>query len=159
MDIGSDDKVKLYAVIGLVVVAGIIAYFRFFNKPAKSRPAPGQETSQVAYEIPALPDWLARDETVAARVRPAYAPPVRDIFTPAPDPKVDPEPEPEPEPEPPGPPKLTAVMMQGQEALAVISGQIVRKGEKIDDYTVLAIGRRRAVLEKGGVRIVLSMDE
>ena len=55
--------------------------------------------------------------------------------------------------------KLSTVMVSGRNSLAVINGQALKVGEKVNDFTVLRIEPGRVVVNKDGVPVVLVLDK
>ena len=55
--------------------------------------------------------------------------------------------------------KLSTVMVSGSNSLAVINGQALKVGEKVNDFTVLRIEPGRVVINKDGVPVVLVLDK
>lgn len=53
---------------------------------------------------------------------------------------------------------LTAVILSGSQAKAMINGSLVRIGQTIDGYTLLSLDRSSAVLQNGTLRVVLQID-
>jgi uncharacterized membrane protein len=98
----------------------------------------------------------ARPAAEAAPVEPARVEPA---------PAAEPEPEAEPAaaddasvgdaPSPAGPLRLEAISAQGGEPVAVVSGQVVRVGDRIGASTVVRIGVTEIELETDGLRRIL----
>jgi hypothetical protein len=162
MTSGSDEKIKLYAVIGLLIVAALVGYFRFGRKPkatVRAAPDAAPVAAGALFDIPALPDWLGGDPLVLEAADALYVPPTRDLFAPhyaLPDGEGGPDGSPAAGT---GRPRLSAVMMGGQGAVAVINGQVLRVGESLGDYRVVDIQRGVAVLQAGTKRLVLRVAE
>ena len=152
----SKEKIKLYVVIGLSVVAALLAYIRFVRKPTQgpgSRPAPG--VAESVYEIPELPAWLSGDSPLRLAESFPYRRPPRDIFAPA-DAASGKR---RLAGENGGRLRLSAVMMGPQGRLAVINNQVFGVGQHLGAYTVAEIGEREVVLLKGSTKLVLMMGE
>lgn len=54
--------------------------------------------------------------------------------------------------------RLTAVMGTGQTGYAVVDGQMLRLGQKIDGFTLTAISERSAIFELGDLRVELAVQ-
>ncbi len=54
--------------------------------------------------------------------------------------------------------RLTAVMGTGQSGYAVVDGQMLRLGQKIDGFTLTAISERSAIFELGDLRVELAVQ-
>lgn len=55
-------------------------------------------------------------------------------------------------------PLLTAVMLDGNNSLVSLDGEIIRMGDKKDGYRLIQVREHEAVFKKDGKRIVLKMD-
>jgi hypothetical protein len=167
-----DEKVKLYAVIALAVVAAFIAYSRFGPKRGgASKSEAKTRAAGSSFIIPKLPVWLADFNSPLQVERAPYAPPSRDLFSPAASeggkaeaPTAAPEEADKPEPKDevavqaePALPRLSAVMMGSGGALAVIDGEILRVGHTIGAYTIEEIKRKHVILRDGKQRIMLKV--
>ena len=53
--------------------------------------------------------------------------------------------------------KLLATIVAGKQSVANIDGKVVRLGEKIDGYALIAVKKKTAIFEKNKKRIVLKM--
>lgn len=152
-----NEQIKLYAVIGLAIVAAVLAWFRFGGRLRASAPPTGEVAMADSFLIPDLPPWIdSLSESVAAA---SYAPPARDIFVRVPEaipekraPVEDPD-------EPSGPPRLGGIMQGARERLAVIDGKIVRVGDRVGAYTVREISRLGVVLTSAEGRLTLGAIE
>lgn len=164
------EKVKIYVVIALLIVAGFVAYWRF--GPKKGQPSgakAGATGAGSSFVIPELPAWLADFDSPLTTDRAPYAPPSRDIFKPANEAPASEKPthantsrvprsdKPEVVTEKEALPQLSAVMMGAGEGLAVIDGEIFRVGESVGEYIVESIQRKRVVLRKGETQITLTI--
>jgi hypothetical protein len=159
------EQIKLYVVIGLALLAGVLAYFRFLHqKPAKaacSQPSafPVSQLLVPEVEAPIL------KSTVKKEPPPVEAPPVvlRDIFEPIRIGQETPRKNQEdiPQPAEPNPPretfKLKGTLLGRGEPLAIIDHQIVRAGSQLGKYKVSRIRKNEVVLDWGHQKIVLEM--
>jgi len=55
--------------------------------------------------------------------------------------------------------RLMAVMMDGQGGLAIIDGKCLRVGQTMDGFTLVRLSKSSAVLEAGGQKVKLRLDE
>jgi hypothetical protein len=157
MDKTNKKQVEFYAVVALVIVAAIVAYFRFFRRPTGAPRVDSDDAiAESTLEIPELPGWVADGAVVASQERPAYTPPPRDLFARA---IVKETSSGEPDPvrrSPDGLPVLTGTMQgKGGRVLAIVNGQIIGVGGKVDGYTVTRIKEGEVVLERGDKRKVV----
>ncbi len=167
-----NEKIKLYLVIGLLAVAAVLAYFRFFHSArppgGEPRPATGADAPQLA--VP--PVTLPPREPPAAEPPPAARPEIaRDIFAPASWPAPA-------EPRdaeaaaggqgaaagralPALPPGLVlkGTLVGGGKAMAVINGAFVRLGDSVGDYRVVSIQSNEVVLRAGEHEVTLEVSK
>ena len=55
--------------------------------------------------------------------------------------------------------RLSGILMSGFMARAIINGEVVREGSRVNDYQVTSIDQKSVVLVKNRERIVLTMGE
>ena len=55
--------------------------------------------------------------------------------------------------------RLSGILMSGFMARAIINGEVVREGSRVNDYQVTSINQKSVVLVKNRERIVLTMGE
>lgn len=56
-------------------------------------------------------------------------------------------------------PTLSAIKVDGKRSFAIINGKLVRLGEKLDNYTLVAVSSRQAVLvNKDHHKLKLALD-
>ena len=55
--------------------------------------------------------------------------------------------------------KLHGIIYSEGKSLAVINGEVLRKGDKIGEYTILSISEEEVVLEKEGEQFTLKLEE
>ncbi len=152
------EKIKVYIVIVLLIVAAIMAYFRFFSK---SRTSVSQTVSASAadlYDIPRIPAQMSEVFSPAADEKAPYAPPRRDIFAPmaaAPPELVDTLDTTNRVAD--RRPNLSGIMHGAHGTQAIIDGKIVRVGETVGGYTVSEIGQRQVILTSPTERLVLTV--
>jgi len=83
------EQIKIYIIIGLLVVAGVVAYFRFFHKkkPSVVIPAPGTPTAGIPAGGLTVPEVKIKEikSTAAAKTQALKKEdvPLRNIFVPA----------------------------------------------------------------------------
>lgn len=158
------EQIKTYIVIGLVILALVVAYFRFFYKKGDTQAAPAASTALTA-QITA--------PQVSKNIRPAggkekmqaeasFSPVARDIFAPliipsttAPQPgaldqdmavtKMAPN------------LSLDGTIVGRSKRLAIINGRFVRQGEMIGEYKVVSIGKKMVRLSLGSDIFELKM--
>lgn len=56
-------------------------------------------------------------------------------------------------------PQLTAVVLDGENSLVSLNGEIVGIGDQKDGYRLVRVREQEAVFKKDGKRIVLKMDD
>lgn len=154
------EKLKLYVVIGLLVVAAIVAYFRFVHK----KDAPGGNTTngglqKVKFDISLIKKTkpkTRRESTLL--VNEPFNIHIRDIFSPVQLPTESRPPGPvKPAPRPIGILKLKGTVIGGKEPVAVINDKFVRMGEKIGEYQIVRIDSNEVVLRSGSHEKVLQV--
>ena len=55
-------------------------------------------------------------------------------------------------------PTLSAVKVDGKRSFAIINGKVIRLGDKLDNYTLVAVDSKQAVLLSKGNKLRLSID-
>lgn len=177
----NSEKIKLYLVIALALVAAVVAYFRFIHKgtepvtPATVAGTPatvaGTPSPQTQFDLNSVK--TARSQRLRVS-RPALTEPlrmdIRDIFAPL---QLPPKPKPvdQPKPQvltkpvekapvvvPPAPPlnvELKGTVVGGNEPLAIINDKFVRLGEKVGDYQVVGITPSAVYLKAGNHQKVI----
>lgn len=158
------EKIKLYFVIGLVCVALVVAYFRFFRQkdvPAAPSVVGAKETPKKVVSYPIARSARTAMGSIDAPKLLGKTPAVdriRDIFE-RPDIPVEPEkpvkaavtgtvsaPTIQPEDillE------LKGTILQGNRPMAIINGQFIRLGETIEMFTVIHITANEVLLRAG----------
>jgi hypothetical protein len=154
------EKVKIYLVIGLVIVAAIVAYFRFVHKKDGSdeniAASPPQavkfDASQIQKTKPKTSQktGFPADEFVNMNIR--------DIFSPA---QLPPESKPpipaEISPVSIGTLELKGTIIGGDDSMAVINDRFMRNGENIGEYQIVKINANEVVLKSNNQEKVLQV--
>jgi len=156
-------QVKNYIVVGLVIVAMIVAYFRFFH--GKNRPQPGPEPVPAASAEINLSQLQAAAQMKVSRpewsVPGPYRPIERDIFAPvkkevqeqtaaSAETQIETTP-------PPLDLALQGTIVTASKRLAIINGQFLRIGDAVGEYEIVGIEKNRVVLGRGDRRWELEM--
>lgn len=158
-----NEKIKLYIVIGLAIVAAIVAYFRFvYTKTGADADIAGHAPGEVKFVVPPIKKTKPgrQPQTRKMPVNTPFCMAIRDIFMPAPLP-VEPKPiDPiitpvEPSPAPIGVLELKGTIIGGKAPMAVINNKFVRMGEKIDAYQIVKIDSNEVILRSGSDEIAL----
>lgn len=181
------EQIKLYVIIGLMVVAAVVAYFSFFHKKKASvaPPAPGALTAGAAAGL-TVPEIKIKQikSTILAK---AQAPEpgdivLRNIFSPLRWPKsaqVQPEVvEPDEtdvddmelemaeawwdeelllQPKPFPRVKLLGTLIGGKKPIAVIGNRFMRPGDAINEYKIVKITPDEVLLKYGDREVVLKV--
>jgi len=168
------EKIKLCLVIGLALVAAVVAYFRFIHKANGTAAKIAQSPPPQAKLDPA-PVKTTRLQRSRAFRQPLTEPldmDIRDIFTPLqlpkkPEPPIQSRPFTQSKPvekvpvvAPPAlaPPlnvELKGTLVGGNAPLAIINDKFVRLGEKVGDYQVVGITPTAVYLKAGKHQKVL----
>jgi hypothetical protein len=156
-----NEKVKIYIIIGLLVVAAIVAYFSFVHKKngAESDMA-GHPPKKVNFDISQIQKVKPkrRPQEPGLPVNEFLSMTIRDIFTPVQLPtESDPPIQVETAPEPIGVLELKGTIIGGKEPMAVINDKFVRMGEKIGEYQIVKIDPNEVVLRSGSHEEVLQV--
>ena len=156
---GQSERIKIYVVVALSIVAAVLAYFRFFAQPRPPAPTPEADPAEALYTIPDLSNGLKNYPSLGADGPRRYKPPSRDIFAPveaaAPPESANP-PGKHREPEHP---RLSSIMESMGRRRAIIDGKLVSEGERVGAYTVSSIGQRQVTLTSPGAQLTLTMGE
>lgn len=152
------EKVKLSIVLGLLIVAAVVAYIRFM--PDKKTPE-GKPTSapplEMKYSVSQTKKSRPeRPRRVVSRINGALSTNIRDIFAPL---EMPAEPKPlapaKTAPEPPLVLKLKGTIIGGTASTAIINDTFARIGEKIGQWEVVKIDPNEVLLKCGGKEKVL----
>ena len=160
------EQIKFYVVIVLSIVAAVMAYFRFTDKPRPDAARADSPPAAALYDIPELPGWISSNAPLMTvdSLPPVtvdslpYTPPRRDIFAPVAEtpPKTAAHHE---KTRVPIAPRLSGIMQGVQGSQAIIDGKIVRVGGSVGEYTVSEISPRAVILTSPTDRLVLTVGE
>ena len=156
------EKIKLYLVVGLMVAAAAVAYFRFFHKSGTGPPPVSVASPVGPVRVPVAQAAPQPKEVKKTPVRqePLRAE-LRDIFAPLaqPTPELEQLVE-EAQPIPELPPGLTlqGTILAGKKSIAVINERFLRLGDAVGEYRVARIDRNGVVLRAGEVEVVLDVS-
>jgi hypothetical protein len=167
------DRKKAAALVGLVVVAGIVAYLRFYRgRPGVSGGPGGAGVAAVGAELPPIDLEQYRIGAAETTAVGAYAPLARDLFSldslarrptgalrhvPGPTDSLPPV-----RPRLPSRnalPEVTGIMRRGGQAFAIINKRMVQEGEQIFGYTVREIGRTTVTLRDASGDTVIQVTK
>jgi hypothetical protein len=154
------EKLKLYIVIGLILVAAIVAYFRFAHKKNASdgniAASPPQDVKFDVSQIQKTKPKRLRETGLP--VNESLSMNIRDIFTPVQLPTESKLLTPvETSPAPIGVLELKGTIIGGKEPMAVINDKFVRMGEKIGEYQIVKIDPNEVVLRSSSQEKVLQI--
>ncbi len=177
------EQIKLYIIIGLVVVAAAVAYFRFLHKkkPSVAPPAPGAPTAGLT--VPEIKIKKIKKTTPArSQVHEPGDIDLRNIFSPVRWPEkveeqpdvvepddtdvddmelemaeawVDEEQQLQPKPFPQV--KLLGTLIGGGKSIAIIDGRFMRAGDAIDGYEIVKIAPDEVRLKDGEEEVILKV--
>ena len=167
------EQIKQIFVVGLLVIALAVAYFRFFHKKKARGPGPAPTAiSATDLTIPEItvkqPKPIVSSKAGDDQAREA---PLRDIFAPAQWPVKHAQEESADmeleraaamfsEPAAPKPlPKLTlqGTLVGGKKSIAIIDNRFVRIGDRIDEFTIVKITRNEVLLKSNEQLMVLKV--
>jgi len=158
-------RVKNCIVVGLVLVAMIVAYFQFFH--GKGRPQAGLEPVPAAtgrIDLSQLGEPARIKESRSEWSAPGpYHPLDRDIFAPVKKEVREQSQAPtETRMETTAPPLDLALALQGtivtsSKRLAIINGQFLRLGDSVGEYEIVGIEKNRVLLAQGDRRWELKL--
>lgn len=160
------EQIKIYMIIGLLLVATIVAYFRFMHKKAPRGAEPTLSTIATApLDVPKVEKKMLQSTRKSnVTINEPLRPSIRDIFAPLirSKKKVESRPLRPSRPKlskpksskpksskPPSNLKLMGVIVGGGDPIAIINGQFVRTGERIGKYKVVRIGEKEVFLRSG----------
>jgi hypothetical protein len=156
------EQIKMYIVIGLLLVLLSVAYFRFLHNRRPSEvgqtpPTAALPQFDVAHVQMEIPKTAPRAESTPDEPLPAV---IRDIFAPL-----------RPLEEPEGPVgeqksarqalslKLKGTIVGDEKSIAIINDQFVRTGDFIGEYEVVRIAKHRVLLKSADHQIALEVLE
>ena len=155
------EKVKLYIIIGLLVVAAIVAYFRFVHKKnGADADIASHPPKEVKFDVSQIQKIKPKRRPQEPRlpVNEFLSMSIRDIFTPVQLPtESDPLMQVEISPAPIGVLELKGTIISGNESMAVINDKFVRMGEKIGEYEIVKIDPNEVLLRSGSHEMALQV--
>lgn len=157
------ERIKLYVVIGLSLVFGMVGYFRFFYKKAE---ADVQSSQQV--EVPAKIDLSSVQPIIQGRTQlnkelstESFHPIARDIFAPIISLKranlAEIQSSNKEKQKPLPPLRLKGTIVGGDRPIAIVNDTFLRTGDEIDGFKVVWIGTKAIVIEAGERKLALEM--
>lgn len=156
------EQMKLYAVLGLAVFAGVFAYFRFFYNKAPAGPS---AISGVAFS-PASPDLvvpkidfgsIAKSKISESADSILEQIDIRDIFSMGGAPKKDSDIRETPKEIPIPSFNLSGTILGSGSSIAIINNKFLRKGDEISGFQIVEIAKNEVQLSNGGQEIVLKV--
>jgi hypothetical protein len=154
------EKIKLYIVVGLVLVAAMVAYFRFIhNKNAPDADIAGLPPKEVKFDVSQIQKTkYKRPREAELSGNESLSINIRDIFTPVQLPtESEPLIEAEQALEPTGVLELKGIIIGGKKPMAVINDKFVLMGEKIGEYQIVRIDPNEVLLRSGSHDKVLQV--
>ena len=162
----TSERIKLYAVIALAIVAAAVAYFRFLHETGPkvpSPPAPGPDSRAPAVtldlELPEIDASLLEDRRLGEKTADALpSTGIRDLFS-----RLTVSQKPAPREIvrkaeiPRASLKLKGTILGGKKPIAIINGQLLGTGDKIGGYEVLGIGKNEVLLRAGDEVLALEV--
>jgi type II secretory pathway component PulC len=160
----NSEKIKVYLVIALSMIFIISFYFRFIQaKTGKGEPVPSPETPLQKLHLPRLDPSLLQDaSSPKAGDNGEIRTVMRDIFFP---PAVSSRASNEGQlgqPEPADSNSLPSFQLMGtivskERSIAIIDNQFFRRGDRIGEYRITTIGKKKVWLDSGERKIELEM--
>ena len=157
------ERIKIYIVIGLSVVLVTMAYFRFFHK----KPKPSRSVAPATVTAPETQFELLQPEEVSLKntqprdsvVRESKRAVIRDIFAPLKSlPRASRLAKKGASSNRGGSLRLKGVIIGGKHPIAIINDKLVRKGERIGDYTVVRVEKKQVYLRSANRNIRLTLE-
>ena len=157
------ERIKIYVVIGLSLVFGIVGYFRFFYKKAEA-----DVKSSKPVEVPSKIDLSSVQPIIQGRKQlnnalstDSFQPIARDIFTPLTTPERANVPKMQSmntEKHKPLPTlRLRGTIVGGEGPIAIVNDTFLRTGDEIAGFKVVWIGTKAIVMEAGERKLALEM--
>jgi hypothetical protein len=157
------ERIKIYVVIGLSLVFGIVGYFRFFYKKAEADVKPIEQA-----EVPSKIDLSSVQPIIQGRKQLSkelstefFQPIARDIFAPLTTPKranVSKMQGMNKEKQKPLPAlRLKGTIVGGERPIAIVNDMFLRTGDEIAGFKVVWIGTNAVVMEAGDRKLALEM--
>jgi len=159
MNTENSEKIKLYIVIGLLIVAGIVAYFRFFYKNEDADSKSNLLTTQgIAFDISKIQDIkpIKKPQKFQWPSNGTSSNTIRDIFA-----KAELAASPDSRTQVNGSNdsigvlELKGIIMGGNQPMAVIDDKFIKIGERIGDYQLVKIGSNEVVLQSNSDKKIL----
>ncbi|MEE8541284.1 MAG: hypothetical protein V3S66_06450 [Desulfobacterales bacterium] len=177
------EQIKLYVIMGLMVVAAVVAYFSFFHKKKAPAATPAPATATAGPTVPEIKIKPLKSTAPAKSQVPEIGDIVlRNIFSPARWPKraeaqpeveepdatdvddmelemaetwLDEERQLQPKPFPHV--KLLGTLIGGKNPIAVIDGRFMRAGDAINQYKIVKITPDEVLLKYDDKEVVLKV--
>jgi len=157
------ERIKIYVVIGLSLVLGMVGYFRFFYKKAE---ADVKFIKQV--EVPSKIDLSSVQQIIQGRKQlskelsiESFQPISRDIFAPLTTPEranVSKRQSMNKENQKPLPSlRLKGTIVGGERPIAIVNDTFLRTGDEIAGFKVVWIGTKAIEMEAGERKLALEM--
>jgi hypothetical protein len=154
-------KVKLYIVIGLLVVAVIVAYFRFIHKKnGADADIASLSHKEARFDVSHLEKTKNKKNIRKLRVpvNECLSINIRDIFSPVQLPAESASLiQTDKTPEPIGILELKGIIIGGKKPMAIINDKFVRTGEKIGEYQIVKIDPNEVLLKSVSHEMVLQV--
>lgn len=166
MAVKKGEKIKSYILIGVLLMALLLAYFRFIHKKGPRPVTPtATPTTAAPLILPDVPRFRIQgkgDQKMEAPTRESLGTVIRDIFTPLSWPKKK-EPPPvtveESKPKPLPVLELKGTIVGPKKAMAIINGQYYRIGDMIGDFRIVDISKNKVMLRSDDRQIDLEALE
>jgi len=172
------EQIKLYIIIGLMVLAAATAYFRFFHKKKPTAATTAAGAPAAGLTVPEIKTALLKSTTSAKSPAPEPGDiDLRNIFSPVRWPKeaeaqpddtdvddmelemaearADEELQLQPKPFPQV--KLLGTLIGGKKPIAIIDGQFMRTGDAINEYKIVEITQNEVLLKYGDKEVILKI--
>ena len=157
------ERIKIYVVVGLSLIFGMVGYFRFFYKKAEA-----DVKSSEPVEVPSKIDLSSVQPIIQGRKQlskelstDSFQPIARDIFTPLTTPKIANVSRMQgmnKEKQQPLPAlRLKGTIVGGERPIAIVNDMFLRIGDEIAGFKVVWIGTKAIVMEAGERELALEM--
>lgn len=157
------ERIKIYVVIGLSLVFGVVGYFRFFYKKAEADVTSVEQIDATSkMDLSSVqPIIQNRRSLTNALATESFQPIARDIFAPLTLPEradVSKMRSMNKERQNPLPAlKLKGTIVGGEGPIAIVNDRFLRTGDEIDGFKVVWIGTNAIVMESGDRKLALEM--
>lgn len=159
MNIENSEKIKLYIVFGLLIVAAIVAYFRFVYKNEDADSEGNMLTTQgIAFDVSKIQNIkpIKKPQKFQWPINESSGDTIRDIFAKAqlaasPDSRAQVN----GSNDPVAALELKGIIIGGNQPMAVIDDKFIRLGERIGGYQLVKIGSNEVVLQSNSDKKVL----